>query len=73
MSVALIPARIKGHTHNYMNHPIQDLLADYNCSCASGFTGRNCEMEEEEGEEEEGAESAHSKQRGLAMQFFHVV
>ena len=30
-----------------ISHP-QDLTADYNCSCASGFTGRTCA--EEEGE-----------------------
>ena len=30
----------------------QDLTADYSCSCASGFTGRNCAQEEEEGKGE---------------------
>ena len=34
-----------------VSHP-QDLTADYSCSCASGFTGRNCAQEEEEGKGE---------------------
>ena len=34
-----------------VSHP-QDLIADCNCSCASGFTGRNCAEEEEDGKGE---------------------